>query len=452
MLFTRESLTLDNLLFSLTNGYQGWCSLLLCILLIGGSFILTKSLRKNPWVEVHTKNYDQDQHFWIHSAWRLAWPTSLLILIIITHQIWVLFYSQSVWFAFMGVTTFWLILIRFIMAILRFALPKLFEKSAEYFLSFLLWLSFVFWLSGLDEAILETLNLITFNIGKTRISLLGILTAILWVSITLVIALWIGRLLEIRIMSLKRIDLNVRIVINKVMRIGLVVLALLITLPLVGIDLTVLSILGGAVGVGVGFGLQKIASSYISGFIILLDRSIRMGDRLIVNDKTTGYVTKITSRYVVLKNFDGSEALVPNESLITNTVINQSYSDKRMWQQINLQVAYDTDLTKALAILQAAATHPRIETSPGPSATVVNFGDSGIDLSIGFWVSDPENGFLILRSSVLLSIWSQFKQHKIEFPFPQREIRILNNPVLDIPAELVTQEINEAKVTKDAQP
>lgn len=451
MLFTRESLTLNNLLLSLTSGYQGWFALLLCILLMIGSFLLMKTLRKNPWVAVRTKDYDQDKHFWIHSAWRLSWPTSLLILTIITHHIWILFYPQSVWFAFMGITTFWLILIRFIMAILRFALPKLFEKSGEYFLSFLLWLSFVFWLSGLDDAILESLNYVTFNIGKTRISLLGILTAILWVGVTLIIALWIGRLLEIRIMSLNRIDMNVRIVINKVIRTGLVVLAVLITLPLVGIDLTVLSILGGAVGVGVGFGLQKIASNYISGFIILLDRSIRMGDRLIINDKTTGYVTKITSRYVVLKSADGSEALVPNETLVTNTVINQSYSDKSMWQQINLQVAYDTDLTKALAILQAAATHPRIETTPGPSANVVNFGDSGIDLSIGFWVRDPENGFSTLRSSVLLSIWSQFKQHKIEFPFPQREIRILNNPAPEIPAELVAKEINEAKATKDAQ-
>jgi small-conductance mechanosensitive channel len=194
----------------------------------------------------------------------------------------------------------------------------------------------------------------------------------------------------------------------------------------VGIDLTVLSVFGGALGVGLGFGLQKIASNYVSGFIILLDRSIRIGDRLMV-DNRVGYVSKITSRFVVLKSADGSEALVPNDTLIANTVINQSYTDKSLWISLPIQVAYGTDLHQALALLCQAASHPRVKTDPAPSAFVVAFADSGINLEVGLWVSDPENGMLSLRSDINLRIWQLFSQHGIQIPYPQREVHVLNH-------------------------
>ena len=193
-----------------------------------------------------------------------------------------------------------------------------------------------------------------------------------------------------------------------------------------GIDLTVLSVFGGALGVGIGFGLQKVASNYISGFIILGDRSIRPGDRLTV-DNFTGYVTKITSRFVVLKSVAGGEALIPNETFITSTVINESYTAKSLWQSIDVQVAYHTDLTLAMKIMEEAAkAQERIQTDPAPKAFLISFGDNGVNLRVGFWVKDPENGFVGLFSAILLDVWKRFNESDIEFPFPQREIRILN--------------------------
>ena len=200
----------------------------------------------------------------------------------------------------------------------------------------------------------------------------------------------------------------------------------MIALPLVGIDLTVLSVFGGALGVGIGFGLQKVASNYISGFIILGDRSIRMNDRLTVNN-FTGYVTKITSRFVVLRNANGTEALIPNETFVTSMVVNESYTSRELQQAFNIQVAYHSDLIKALDIIKsAAAAQPRVSKHPAPLAVVTNFGDNGIDLRATYWVKDPENGFAALQSAIFLDIWRQFNEHDIEFPYPQREVRILN--------------------------
>ena len=156
------------------------------------------------------------------------------------------------------------------------------------------------------------------------------------------------------------------------------------------------------------------------------DRSIRPGDRLTVNN-FTGYVTKITSRFVVLRSASGMEALIPNETFITNTVINESYTGKALWQSLNIQVAYDSDIARALEIMvEAAKRQERVDKNPQPSAFLIGFNESGIDLRLGFWVKDPENGFLGLFSAILLDIWQRFKEEGIDFPYPQREVRILN--------------------------
>ena len=239
----------------------------------------------------------------------------------------------------------------------------------------------------------------------------------------MIFMMWLAKWLDSQLMSSKHLDINLRIVLSKIIKTLLMVLSVLIALPIVGIDLTVLSVFGGALGVGLGFGLQKIASNYVSGFIILADRSIRPGDRLTVNN-FTGYVTEITSRFVVLRSGTGQEALIPNETFVTSTVINESYTGKSLYQTLNVQVAYHTDLTLALEILeQAAAAQERVEGKP--SAYLIGFGDNGIDLRVGFWVRDPENGFLGLYSAILMMIWKRFNEEDIEFPFPQREIRIL---------------------------
>ncbi|MBP8875351.1 MAG: mechanosensitive ion channel, partial [Neisseria sp.] len=283
------------------------------------------------------------------------------------------------------------------------------------------------WISGIDDVVINMLKSVQLPIGSITLNLYTILTGLVWVAVIMVFALWLSRTINSRLMNSNRLDMNLRIVLSKVVTTVLVTLAVLIALPLVGINLTVLSVFSGALGVGIGFGLQKVASNYISGFIILGDRSIRPGDRLTVND-FTGYVTKITSRFVVLRSAGGSEALIPNETFVTSTVINESYTGKSLWQNLNIQVAYHTDLTQAMRILEeAAAAQERVETDPAPKAFLVEFADNGVNLRVGFWVRDPENGFLGLFSAILLDIWARFNENGIEFPFPQREIRILND-------------------------
>jgi len=256
--------------------------------------------------------------------------------------------------------------------------------------------------------------------------LLMILSGIFWVAVIMFGAMWVSRTLDRRIMTLNHLDMSLRIVISKLARTLLMVGAVLIALPIVGIDLTVLSVFGGALGVGLGFGLQKIASNYVSGFIILLDRSVQVGDRVTIGDRT-GNITQITARYVVIRSGDGTEALIPNENFIANTVVNQSYSDKSIWQSASVGVAYGTDLELALKILvEAAESVPRILKDPAPTAFVVGFLDSSINLTVGYWIGDPENGLMGPKSALNLAIWRAFEQHGVQIPFPQHEVRMLS--------------------------
>ena len=315
-----------------------------------------------------------------------------------------------------------------------------------------LWVSFVLWISGIDDVVINMIKSVQLPIGYITLNLYTILTGLVWVAVIMVFALWLSRTINSRLMSSSRLDMNLRIVLSKVVTTVLVTLAVLIALPLVGINLTVLSVFSGALGVGIGFGLQKVASNYISGFIILGDRSIRPGDRLTVNN-FTGYVTKITSRFVVLRSAGGSEALIPNETFVTSTVINESYTGKSLWQNLNIQVAYHTDLTQAMRILEeTAAAQERVETDPAPKAFLVEFADNGVNLRLGFWVRDPENGFLGLFSAILLDIWARFNEAGIEFPFPQREIRILNDTPEPSDAAMLHADLKARSSTRSDEP
>jgi len=202
-------------------------------------------------------------------------------------------------------------------------------------------------------------------------------------------------------------------------------LAVLIGLSLVGLDITALSVFGGALGVGLGFGLQKIAANYISGFIILLDRSLRIGDVISV-DNHKGQVTKITTRYTVLRGLNGVEVIVPNEVLVGSVVQNDSYSDPKMRVALTVGVSYAADLERAMAILvEVALAQPRVLRDPAPAALVMAFGDSAIELELGFWISDPALGVGGVRSDINLAIWKAFRAEGIEIPFPQRDVRIV---------------------------
>ena len=204
-------------------------------------------------------------------------------------------------------------------------------------------------------------------------------------------------------------------------------------LSLVGIDMTAFSVFTGALGVGLGLGMQRIASNYVSGFVILLDQSIHLGDMIQVGNDS-GQVTKITTRYTVLKHPTGSEFIIPNESLITTVVQNQSYSDTRLRLGTTVGVAYDTDLELAMRLMrEAALAQPRVLTDNEPSVFLTAFADSSINLELGFWIADPEEGRANIVSDVNLAIWRSFKEHGIQIPFPQREVRVLNDRTAENP-------------------
>jgi small-conductance mechanosensitive channel len=226
-------------------------------------------------------------------------------------------------------------------------------------------------------------------------------------------------------MEATALDINQRVILSKISRTVLIVVGVLIALPMVGVDITLLSVFGGALGVGLGLGLQKIASNYISGFIILLDRSLHIGDVVSV-DNRKGEVTSLTTRYVVLKSDDGTEALIPNDTFITSTVVSQTYSNRRVRLVLPFRVSYTSPVELALNImLHAAKKRPQVLTDPEPVVHLKEFVDSGVNLELIIWVEDPEGGILRLRSNLNLEIWSEFQKNGIEIPFPQREVRLL---------------------------
>ena len=296
----------------------------------------------------------------------------------------------------------------------------------------IVWIGFAIYVLGLAPEILEYFDSVGFRFGGHRISLLLIAQAVIWVMIALLLALWVGRLLEDRLMSAQGMDMTLRVMLTKLMRALLVLVAVLIVLPLVGIDLTALSVFGGALGVGLGFGLQKIASNYISGFIILLDRSVTIGD-LVTIEKHTGRLSKMTARYVVVRALDGTEAIIPNETVITSAVINQSYTDRKVAIAMSVQISYESDLELAMLILrEVAKRHPRVLPEPVPAVLIKAFADNGIDLELAAWVEDPEQGKTNLRSEIYYGIWQEFKARGVVIPYPQREVRLVGGTPAEI--------------------
>ena len=282
---------------------------------------------------------------------------------------------------------------------------------------------------GLFPEIGSALDDIQIPLGKTRISLLTIGTAVLVVVFTLIITLWISGLIEQRLSHATQFDANLRVVFGKFVRAILLVVGVLIALQAIGFDLTLLSVFGGALGVGIGLGLQKLASNYIAGFTILMDRSIRLGDMVTV-DGRYGAVSKVTSRYVVVRSLDGVEAIVPNETLVTTTVLNHSYSTRNVRLAVPVQISYDSDVDRALALMEEVGrSHDRVLKAPDPpTAFLASFGDNGIVLELGVWIADPEKGQLNLKSALNREVLKAFGANDIRLPFPQRDVRIISTP------------------------
>ncbi|MCL2021802.1 MAG: mechanosensitive ion channel [Betaproteobacteria bacterium] len=299
------------------------------------------------------------------------------------------------------------------------------EEASKAF-SILVWGWLALFLSGIAPEVIAALETVGLQVGGQRINLWMLTNGLVVVVLILLSSLWLSSILEGRLLRSDHLDISLRIVLVRVSKALFVLFASLFGFSLIGLDITALSVFTGALGVGLGIGLQRIASNYVSGFIILLDRSIRMDNLVHVNNETSGVVTQITTRYTVLKNLVGEEFIVPNETLVTNIVRNQTFSDSILRVVTAVSVTYASDLEKVLPLLESIArAQERVLKDPAPAANVIRFSDRGIDLELGFWVNDPEKGIVALRSQINLAIWRRFREEGIEIPFPQREVRIL---------------------------
>jgi small-conductance mechanosensitive channel len=281
----------------------------------------------------------------------------------------------------------------------------------------------------LDDAV-EVLDGVAIRIGGVRISALLVLNAILSLAILLWAAILASRVLERRITQSVQITPTFQVLLIKLLKVVLVGIAIAVALSTVGIDLTAFAVLGGAIGLGIGFGLQKIVSNLISGVIILLDKSIKPGDVIKVGD-TFGWINSLGARYASVVTRDGTEYLIPNEDLITHQVVNWSYSHDAVRLKIPIGISYKADPRKAIALcFEAAGEESRILTSPAPNVLLKGFGDSSVDIEMRIWIRDPKNGVSNIKSAVLLRVWDKFHEHGIEIPFPQRDLHLI--PPVDL--------------------
>ncbi|WP_051603292.1 mechanosensitive ion channel family protein [Simplicispira psychrophila] len=298
-------------------------------------------------------------------------------------------------------------------------------RVIEHSLSWLVWCAAVLWITGVLPLVLQELDDISWKIGSSRMSLRTLLDGIILAGVVLLVALWISSVLESWLLrSATGGALSLRKALSNAVRALLIFIGLIVALSAVGIDLTTLSVLGGAVGVGIGLGLQKLAANYVSGFVILAERSIRIGDNVRV-DSFEGRITAINGRYTLIQSTSGRESIVPNEMLITSRVENLSLADTRVWLSTVVSVGYDSDVDLVMRLLKdAALAAPRVLHEPAAHAALSAFGADGLEFTLGFWIADPENGALGLRSQINVAILQALRAHGIDIPYPQRVVHL----------------------------
>ena len=319
--------------------------------------------------------------------------------------------------------------IRFFARVLRAVFPaSALARLVERTISWVAWVAAVLWIVGLLPAVLTELDNIKLAFGKNQVSLRTMLEGTLSAALVLMVALWVASTVEKRILRTAVTDLSMRKVASNAVRAFLLLIGLLFALSAVGVDLTALSVLGGALGVGLGFGLQKLAANYVSGFVILLERSIRIGDNVKV-DGFEGRITDIKTRYTLVRQGNGRESIVPNESLITSRVENLSVSDLKFNLTTSIVVGYDSDVAQVQAILcDAAAAQARVLSDPAPVAFLTNFAPDGLEFTLNFWIADPDKGKDNVRSPINVAILEGLRKAKIDIPYPQRVLRVESLP------------------------
>lgn len=286
------------------------------------------------------------------------------------------------------------------------------------------WFFAILSIVGVLPLFIETMKAISIPIGSSDLSLWSVFIGLMTILFSVGVANWLSSMCDAAIRRASDIDANLKIVLSRLISIAFFAIAILVALASMGLNLTVLSVFGGAVGVGLGFGLQKIASNYISGFIILFDHSIKLGD-LVETAGFSGQITQINTRYSVIRNFNGEEMIIPNENFVTGSFKNLSHTERSLVGSVQISIGYECDVDKAQAILvDIVKAQPRILPSPAPWAVVTDFGADGIDLKVSFWIRDPENGTSVLRSNIMKAALARFTEAGISIPYSIRDVRI----------------------------
>jgi small-conductance mechanosensitive channel len=330
-----------------------------------------------------------------------------------------------------------LALVRLAVYVLRLVLgPNSWIRAWETRITLVLWLVLSFELLGWFDGVERTLDSLDLLPGKAKFSLWQLLKGIVVVTGFVIITSLIARTIERRVMKMDGLAVSTRIGISKFSTFLLVGLGLLLGINAAGVDVTALTVLTGAIGLGLGFGLQAIASNFVSGFVLLMDKSIKPGDVISFTGTTGtstenfGWVQELRGRYVVVRDRDGVETLVPNQNLITNSVINWSYSDQRVRLRLPVTISYQDDPEVALRLLiDAASNHPRILKEPAPVSRLMSFEEHGMRCEARFWIRDPMNGVNNVRSDVNREIWRLFKQHGVTIPVLQADVRVVQRAV-----------------------
>jgi small-conductance mechanosensitive channel len=357
----------------------------------------------------------------------VLFPVLLLGLVFATRAVWA--QSNPVWvFDFLVPVCVSLAAIRLGVKVLQATFKQAaWVRPVERSLSWVAWGAVVLWLTGLLPLILEELDQIQWKVGASHLSLRTLLEGGLTAGLVLLLTLWVSSAVEARLLkSSSGSELSLRKAVSNAVTSLLLFLGLMLSLSAVGIDLTALSVLGGAVGVGIGFGLQKLAANYVSGFVILAERSMRIGDSVKV-DGFEGRISDIKARYTVIRAPNGRESIVPNEMLINSRVENLSLADSRVLQSTAVSVGYGSDVHQVMALLtQSCVSQDKVLKAPAPFVTLSNFGTDGLEFGVHYWVDEQQAGLLTLKSEINVAILAVLRAHDIEIPFPQRVVHTRN--------------------------
>ncbi|THH36197.1 mechanosensitive ion channel [Aliishimia ponticola] len=384
-------------------------------------------------------------------AWmasREGWPTWRMRVLVVIHQrLMPIFFVLMIWIVLLvmreltwpsrsyliGViatlATAWLMVV-FLTRLIR-------SRALRMTVRYAAWVYVTLYVLGLLDEAISILDAAAISIGSFRLSLLLVVQGIVIIGALLALARFVTQSTSSRVQANEEISPSMRVLIVKVVQVVFYALAFFIGVRAIGIDLTGLAVLSGAIGVGLGFGLQKVVSNLVSGVIILLDKSIKPGDVISLGE-TFGWIQTLGARYASVVTRDGKEYLIPNEDLITGQVVNWSHTNDFVRLDIHFGTSYGDDPHKVRALaIEAAQSVDRVLTHRPPVCHIVGFGDSSVDYILRFWITDPTGGLTNIRGNVFLALWDTFQENGISIPFPQREVRMLGKTTPESGAEFV---------------